>query len=243
MRIVTAATCLMLAGSVALANEKKEFEKWEKRRDELCKPDLSTPASQFYVARLAVGKYLTVEKLQDQTTLTPEEGNLLLQRNRELQPCREVAQEGNYRWWPQRAPIDQAYNSRTEAIYIKLATQEIAVGEGVRLLVASLDQWRNEMAVVNARSAAEAEVARRAAEEAKQARLAAFLQLVKQDEAAREASRAEDARVDKLADAMRSASASASASAPAPVEAPKPKPQTTRCNFIGSQLECHTTSW
>jgi hypothetical protein len=229
----------MLTASVAVANEKKDFEKWEKRRDEICKANMNTPAAEFYRARLAGGSHLTVEKLKDQRMLTPEEGNLLLQYRNEMQPCIQVASEGVNRWWPQQAPIDQAFRSQTQAVDLKLATGEIMVGEGVRLLVASLDQWRNEMAVLRANSAAEAEVARRAAAQARAARLAEYHRLVKQDEDARDARREEDARedarIEKLADALRPQSR------PQPQSRPRPGPSPKRRAATSSETNSSAT--
>jgi hypothetical protein len=106
------------------------------------------------------------DKLSDPRPLTKEERNALVAYHNRTLHCREIIVAHDTRWAPAELPIWEQYFQRSDAIYLKLASGEIAVGTANRLAIESNGKFQVDHAQGRAEAVRAEDAQRQAAAEA-----------------------------------------------------------------------------
>ena len=106
----------------------------------------SSPEGQAVYARLWVGDDTdNASKLSDPNPLTKTERDALVRVNNKLQRCRQIIIEHDNRFAAWETPYWQEFFQRTDAIHLKLAAGEIAVGVANKLIIESALKFRTDV--------------------------------------------------------------------------------------------------
>jgi hypothetical protein len=108
----------------------------------------------------------TSDKLSDPKPLTKAERDALVRQHAQVLPCRQIIIDHDNQFAAWETPYWQAFFERSDAIYLRLASGEMAVGAANRLSIESLGRFQTEVSRGHAEAVQIEEMRRQRAAEA-----------------------------------------------------------------------------